>query len=939
MASLKFRCCLAIAVLLLCPILVKATHIRAGEIIAELVSCQGLTYRFTIIGYEDTGSDVEFGNGIIEFGDGESKEVNTENEFFDRVVVDPQKLIRKSRFVITHTFPGPGEYTITFKEFNRNEGIRNMSNSVNTPFYIETKIVIDPLLACNNSPVLLNPPVEGAVLGKAFIHNPGAYDPDGDSLSYKFVVPKQDRDLPVDSYFYPDTFDIRVGDQAPDATNQAGTGPPVISIDPVTGELVWDAPNSAGEFNVAFIVEEWRQINGEWIKLGYVTRDMQIIVDDADNEPPLLTIPADTCIEAGTLLQAEVTAEDPDNNTIQIEAFGSVFQPQTQSPATFSPNPPVPQPSPATGEFSWQTHCSDVSIKPYQIHFKAADVDVATGPSLADYKIWNVTVVGAAPKGLSAAAAAGRAVNLTWDEYACGEADSIRIQIWRKADSSDFTPGHCEIGIPEGLGYELVATVDQSVVAYRDENLDPGVNYCYRLVAVFADGAESYASEEVCAEMAVDAPVITQVSVTATDTARGSIAVAWTPPLQIDTTLFPPPYSYEVIRISSSDTVFVSGRLTDTSFTDTGLNTANEVYSYQIYLYDAAGTLTDSSAVASSVWLEPTPAVGSIALNWQADVPWSNTSAEHPYHYVYRNKVDESNAEAFVLIDSVQVTAAGLSYVDDGSFNNTALSDEEQYCYYIVTAGSYGHALIAAPLLNNSQIACAQPNDTIPPCQPVAIAIPNANTGDHCQGQLTGVDCQTTEFENRIVWQANTDGSCDDDVRSYNIYFSATGEEDTYTLLANTTEAFFVHGPLTSLAGCYRVAAVDRSGNESERSEPVCNDNCPVYELPNVFTPDGNQANPTFRPFDGKNGPCPRFVKSVHFRVYNRWGKEIYTYQSGNENSIYIDWDGRLETGELVPSGVYYYVADVEFIALDPDRRLKTIKGWVQVLYSDPFIE
>ena len=59
------------SILLLITVAAEATHIRAGEIIAELISCQSYTYRFRIIGYEDTGSDVEFGNGEIFFGHGD----------------------------------------------------------------------------------------------------------------------------------------------------------------------------------------------------------------------------------------------------------------------------------------------------------------------------------------------------------------------------------------------------------------------------------------------------------------------------------------------------------------------------------------------------------------------------------------------------------------------------------------------------------------------------------------------------------------------------------------------------------------------------------------------------------------------------------------------------------------------------------------------------
>ena len=57
-------------VLLLVKYDVFSTHIRAGEIIAKRISTTSLTYEFTIIGYTDTGSEVEFGGGTFYFGDG-----------------------------------------------------------------------------------------------------------------------------------------------------------------------------------------------------------------------------------------------------------------------------------------------------------------------------------------------------------------------------------------------------------------------------------------------------------------------------------------------------------------------------------------------------------------------------------------------------------------------------------------------------------------------------------------------------------------------------------------------------------------------------------------------------------------------------------------------------------------------------------------------------
>lgn len=916
-----------------------ATHIRAGEIIVELVSCQSYTYRIRVIGYEDTGSDVEFGNGQLFFGHGDPIELSTANDFFTREVVDNEKLIRVSEFVRTHTFPGPGEYTIAFREFNRNADILNMTNSVQTPFYVETKVVIDPLLACNETPVLTNPPVDGAVIGKTFLHNPGAFDPDGDSLSYKFVIPKQDVETNVDGYQFPDEYDQTSGINE-NPIREDGSEPTEITIDAETGLLVWDSPANEGEYNVAFIVEEWRLINGEWFQLGYVTRDMQIIVESSDNEPPELAIPNDTCVVAGSELIAEVVGTDPDGDQVLLTSFGSAFE-QIVSPARFFPDPPEPQDSPATGTFQWQTDCFHVREEPYQINFKAADVDPATGPSLADFKIWNVTVVAPAPTGLTAEAAPGRAVNLTWDEYSCGNAETI--QIWRKTDSTSFEPEGCQTGIPDGLGYELVAEVDAGVVSFRDEGLNPGANYCYRLVAVFPEpaGGESYASDEVCAEMLVDAPVITKVSVQETAEDNGAIRIEWRSPFEIDEALFPPPYTYEVVRVTPGNEEggqVISDVQSDTSFVDTGINTLDDVLGYKIYLYDASNELIDSSAVAFSVRLEPTPSVGSIDLSWSADVPWSNNSPDYPFHYIYRNNVDPNNPEQFVLIDSVEISGGVFEYTDDGSFNGEALSDEQEYCYYVQTQGSYGNdKLNPPPLINLSQIACAQPNDTIPPCTPVSISIPDGDL-ESCEEILAGRSCSFDEFENVITWDESTGDGCDNDVRSYNIYYSETGDEGTFVLIDNVGDTRYAHGPLSSLAGCYRISAVDRSGNESELSEPICNDNCPYYELPNVFTPNGDGVNDTFRPLDGSDGDyskCPRFVERVDLKVYNRWGKLVYDFTSNTpENSIFIDWDGRTDTGSLLASGVYYYTADITFITLDPARRKQTIKGWVQILYG-----
>jgi len=80
---------------------------------------------------------------------------------------------------------------------------------------------------------------------------------------------------------------------------------------------------------------------------------------------------------------------------------------------------------------------------------------------------------------------------------------------------------------------------------------------------------------------------------------------------------------------------------------------------------------------------------------------------------------------------------------------------------------------------------------------------------------------------------------------------------------------------------------------------------------------------------------CPRFVQRVEVVIVDRWGKQVFKYASGGENTIYIDWDGRDDNGKELSSGIYYYSARVTFETLDPKDSEKIIKGWVQLVRTE----
>jgi flagellar hook assembly protein FlgD len=119
-----------------------------------------------------------------------------------------------------------------------------------------------------------------------------------------------------------------------------------------------------------------------------------------------------------------------------------------------------------------------------------------------------------------------------------------------------------------------------------------------------------------------------------------------------------------------------------------------------------------------------------------------------------------------------------------------------------------------------------------------------------------------------------------------------------------------------------------------------------------VFTPNGDDKNDVFSAFNVRKlcnegncdqvplellKNCARFVEEVKFSVYNRWGQKVYSYQSdtGSENTIYIDWNGKDSSGALVEPGVYFYVAEVRFITVEPKESVKTYKSWVHILYDN----
>jgi gliding motility-associated-like protein len=863
-----------------------ATHNRAGEITYEHIS--GFTYRIRVTTYTKQSAIADRNSLKIRWGD-EGPDVTEEqldSLFRSLQILNVGNDVKQNEYVGLHTYSGAGTFQISVEDPNRNAGVLNINNgapgtpeaektstSVMTVFAIRSTLVIRPGNdGHNNSIKFLNPPIQDACIFQPWIHNPVAYDSlEGDQLVFTLVTCLGSAALPLDTWESPVDYTDDPND--------------TFVMDPQTGDITWDTPLVAGEYNVAFEVREFR--NG--IFVGAVERDMQITVVNCANVPPLIAEVPDFCVTAGELLQFQLNYSDPNGpqNQIQVEAVGG--------PMTEVEN--VAEYNSITRFFTWVPQCEEVRLQPYYVSFIATDQG---NIPLSDVETVGITVV-APPVENPVAEAAGNAMDLSWDPTPCfgafdpSELDEVQYLIYRRNNLFGFEPDPCEVGVPEYTGYTFIGeTTGADATTFTDDDVFYGGIYCYMVVTVWPDGAQSYASEEFCDTINKEIPVMTKVSIGVTDIAFGVDTIHWSKPSDLDTTLFPGPYTYQLFYGQGNNPIdqlvyetpeFEFLYQGDSSFTHENLNTAdfNQRYRVEIHNTVEGQGFVAASSEASSIFLQLTPGDNSMLLNMAADVPWTN------YEYrIFRKGPGD--------LDFLQVAISNEEiYTDTGLVNN------QPYCYKVLVEGSYFASDVTDPLFNWSQEECAQPYDLTPPCPPIL------SIEDNCG-----------EGINTLTW-SNVFG-CADDIQLYNVYYAPVqGQPLALIATVDTAEdTVYVYQDLeepVSIAGCFAVTALDSLNlwpdgnfyrNESAFSDTVCIDNCPVYFLPNVFSPNGDDLNDLFIPFKY------RYVESIDMKIYNRWGGLVFETQDPD-----VLWNGlNKDSGEICTDGVYYYVAKVNTIRL-----------------------
>lgn len=239
---MKKNVLLYLSILYLCTTILYSQDIRGVDLIINNMT--GRTFQAGLILYTDSIPAINRPFVMLNWGVS-----NLDTLFLSNQTGLTGGICRKEYTGATFTYPGDGYYIISYADSFRIAGITNILNSQTQPIKIIHENVLNAFLGYNNSPIVSS---QTSILinNNEYSYSPNATDLDGDSLFFK-LIPCYSSD-----YVSPDS----------------------INIDSLSG-IINFFPNQIGTYSIAYKIEEWRLISGQYYFIGSSTHDMPIVVN------------------------------------------------------------------------------------------------------------------------------------------------------------------------------------------------------------------------------------------------------------------------------------------------------------------------------------------------------------------------------------------------------------------------------------------------------------------------------------------------------------------------------------------------------------------------------------------------------------------------------------------------------------------------------------
>jgi hypothetical protein len=272
-----------------------ASHVLGGQITASHLT--GQTYKIIVNVYMDAnnaaGAIENAASLLVCFGDGNTADAPTVS------TVNLDGGVALIRYEKTHSYSTSGSFQISAGISSRTSDYLNLPSDGSGKFFLWTVINTE----FSNSTPILGPAGMTAGVRQPFVTDLSPAVQDTDSISFR---------LQSVSSPSPGTCGVRSLEKAflyPNDLTKTGT----FKIDNKSKKLIWTAPEVAGKYTYAFVVDEWR--NGIVISQSYYERTIHV------TDRPGNTVAIPEYEPAGALITAVINPGTSPESQIMMNAY------------------------------------------------------------------------------------------------------------------------------------------------------------------------------------------------------------------------------------------------------------------------------------------------------------------------------------------------------------------------------------------------------------------------------------------------------------------------------------------------------------------------------------------------------------------------------------------------------------------------------------------